>query len=138
MPKFSAGTSGNPKGRPRIDPDVRAALRALTPTAIDRLGQLMNDADPAVALKACIAVIDRTMPQGAPIAPDLPQTDQERTSVIEVAFIGRAVDGDTRASLDYLRARDPARWPRQANAVTADDRYVDVVDWTPAIIPADR
>ena len=137
MARFSKGTSGNPAGRPKTKPDVRAALRALTPAAVERLGQLVTDPDPKVALKACLAVIDATLPRGAPLPHAVPEGEAEQVAVVEGALFDGAADGDTRAALEWLRARDPTRWPRQAQP-GADDRYVDIVDWVPAIIPADR
>ncbi len=138
MPKFMKGTSGNPNGRPKTTPDVRAALRALTPAAVERLGQLVADPDPKIALKACLAVIDATLPRGAPLPHAVPEGEAEQVAVVEGALFDGAADGDTRAALEWLRARDPSRWPRQATGAADDDRYVDIVDWTPAIIPAER
>lgn len=137
MAQFKAGTSGNPNGRPRTAPDVRAALRSMTPTAVTRLGELMHDSDPKVALKACLAVIDRTLPLGAPLPCAMPETEPERTALVESALLASASDGDTRAALEYLRARDPARWPRRSSDDSAvDDGTVDGIDFTPYFLPA--
>ncbi len=53
------GSSGNPGGRPKLDPEVVAALAAATLPAAQRLALLAQDGDPKVALAACLAILDR-------------------------------------------------------------------------------
>jgi hypothetical protein len=64
---FRKGQSGNPSGRPKTDPDVKEALKAACPAAAKRLVQLSQSFDEDVALKASIAILDRTY--GKPTQP---------------------------------------------------------------------
>jgi hypothetical protein len=84
---FKPGVSGNPKGRPRLTPeererrrqaqrahdrlvlDVSAELRAMVGPALDKLRALIDDADPAVALRAATDCISRV--NGLPVATNI-------------------------------------------------------------------
>lgn len=59
--KFEKG--GDPRrnngGRPRIAEDVREALRALLPRAVERLAELVESRDDKVAIMAVREVLDR-------------------------------------------------------------------------------
>ena len=60
--RFQPGQSGNPGGRPRLTPralEVRGACRAASVRAIERLTELLEDSDPAVALKAAAELLRR-------------------------------------------------------------------------------
>lgn len=56
---FAPGQSGNPRGRPKIDPDVRGLARRHAPDALAKLIALMSHPRPEIALRACEAVLDR-------------------------------------------------------------------------------
>lgn len=56
---FPPGQSGNPGGRPKLPADLREAYRAVHPRAVARLTELIESKDPAVALRACVVVIER-------------------------------------------------------------------------------
>ena len=58
---FAKGTSGNPGGRKPIPDDVREALRALTPRALEVLKQLLESADEKVQVQAMREVLDRNL-----------------------------------------------------------------------------
>lgn len=56
---FAKGASGNPKGRKPVPPEVKEILSAGCPRAAQRLVELVEDPDPAVAIKAIQLVIER-------------------------------------------------------------------------------
>jgi hypothetical protein len=63
--RFPPGISGNPSGRPAIDPGVRAAVheifQAASVEAAQRLVDLMRDEDARVATAAAVHVLDRLL-----------------------------------------------------------------------------
>lgn len=60
--QWTKGSSGNPGGRPRVAADVRAALEALTPRAVEVLAALLGSDDERIRIRAAEAVLNRTMP----------------------------------------------------------------------------
>ena len=56
---FVAGKSGNPGGRPKIDPEVKEILKAAAPEAARRLVELIRSKNEKIALQACNSVLDR-------------------------------------------------------------------------------
>lgn len=75
---FKPGQSGNPGGRPKMDPDIKAAFEALTPVAIAKLQEIIladgtKDAD---RLRAIDIALDRGLGkpvQGVDLKTDMPQ-----------------------------------------------------------------
>lgn len=59
--KWIAGSTGNPGGRPRTDPEVRQALEAGSLAAAERLVALVQDPEPRIALAASVALLDRVI-----------------------------------------------------------------------------
>jgi hypothetical protein len=57
--RFQKGVSGNPGGRPAMNPEVREALEAASERAARRLVELVDSDDPRVALMASNSVLDR-------------------------------------------------------------------------------
>ena len=55
---FQKGVSGNPGGKPKGE-DVRALARKNTKRAMERIVELIDDADPRVAIMAAKEVLDR-------------------------------------------------------------------------------
>jgi hypothetical protein len=58
---FQKGQSGNPGGRRPIPSDVKEALRAACPEAVERLVGLLKSQDERVALAAAQTVIERAL-----------------------------------------------------------------------------
>ena len=66
---FPKGISGNPGGRPRQDPEVRALCEKFTPSAIATLAEIMGDkkAQPSARVSAAMAILKKTLPDLASI-----------------------------------------------------------------------
>lgn len=56
---FVKGQSGNPVGRPRIDPAIKAMFEAKGPEAFEVVCRHLNDSDARVALQAAQIILDR-------------------------------------------------------------------------------
>ncbi|MBR1437913.1 MAG: hypothetical protein IJ587_05185 [Synergistaceae bacterium] len=63
--RFQKGVSGNPGGRPKTDPEVKAILKAAAPEAARLLVEMMYEDNPKIAMWAITDVLDRT--QGKPV-----------------------------------------------------------------------
>jgi ATP:corrinoid adenosyltransferase len=58
--KFTKGVSGNPTGRKPIPPEIKEALTALVPRAIERLTGIINESeDDKLVMDAVKVVLDR-------------------------------------------------------------------------------
>src|SRR6187200_3784070 len=66
---FQKGISGNPGGRPRQDPEVRALCEKFTPAAIATLAEIMGNkkAQPSARVAAAMAILKKTLPDLASI-----------------------------------------------------------------------
>jgi hypothetical protein len=62
---FQPGQSGNPGGRPKTDPEVKALARAYTEEAIDRLAYWMKSDDQRASVAAANALLDRAWGKAA-------------------------------------------------------------------------
>ncbi len=84
--KFVKGKSGNPGGKRPIPEDVKAALEELTPTAVSKLEEVLNDeSTPAnVKVKAAEVVLDRVY--GRPVQSTELEMASKDTGKLEVIF----------------------------------------------------
>ena len=56
---FVKGQSGNPSGRPKEDPEIKALARQHGPAAIARLAALLECGNPRTEVAAAQALLDR-------------------------------------------------------------------------------
>jgi hypothetical protein len=113
-PRWPKGTSGNPGGRPALEPALKTMLAALTPRAIDRLAQALDGDDDRVAVTAAMALLDRALGRPATFA-DLTVRGEESTAeaylaaLLEVARrrIKEPVCLDASPTPRILQAADP-------------------------------
>lgn len=77
---FQPGKSGNPSGRPKIDPSVVARLKDLCPEAVTRLEAIVKDPDHRDHYKAVENVLNRVL--GMPKQPIGLADDDETTGAV--------------------------------------------------------
>lgn len=58
---FQKGQSGNPRGRPKANPEVKKILKAASLDAARKLVELVGSRTEKIALMACTEILDRTM-----------------------------------------------------------------------------
>lgn len=88
MALFQKGQSGNPNGRPKMDPEVRDFARAKSLAAIQRIASFIDHEDPDIAMKACNSILDRAW--GKPTQPVA--GDDEMPAVKVESIVLRGVD----------------------------------------------
>ena len=57
--RFVKGQSGNPAGRPKMPEEIRNAIRAACPEAVQRLIEFMHHENPKIAMAAITEILDR-------------------------------------------------------------------------------
>ena len=84
--RFPKNTSGNPSGRPKMDPAITAKLKELTLPAIKRLAELMRSDNEPVAKAACDSILDRSL--GKPVqGVSLANGDGDRIASVTIEFV---------------------------------------------------
>ncbi len=64
---FKPGQSGNPGGRKPIPPEIKDALRQMTPKAVQRLAEMLESDDERIVMMAVKEILDRDL--GKPVQP---------------------------------------------------------------------
>lgn len=77
---FKKGQSGNPSGRPKENPEVKALATKHTKAAIERLVFWMESENPKASVSACVALLDRA--HGKPAQMLLGDSESPLTVVI--------------------------------------------------------
>jgi hypothetical protein len=62
---FEKGKTGNPKGRPKIDPEVKELFKPHTKLALERLIFWAKSNDPKASVTASVHILDRA--HGKPV-----------------------------------------------------------------------
>lgn len=57
--QFQKGCSGNPSGRPKLDPEIVKTIRSACPHAVERLIEFVDDKNPKIAMWAITELLDR-------------------------------------------------------------------------------
>ena len=58
---FKKGQTGNPKGRPKLAPEIREALYGAGLKATQKLIKLIDSSSDKIALQACVEVLNRLL-----------------------------------------------------------------------------
>lgn len=95
---FQPGQSGNPNGRPKMSPEVKAALEKNTMKAINILIKLMGSKDEDIKLKAANSILDRSLGKPTQTIGGDPENPLQSSIVILPAKNGRVVIPDERNS----------------------------------------
>lgn len=82
--RFKKGQSGNPSGRPKVPADVKAALAAACPRAVQSLVELLDSPNEQVRLRASVEIINRHLgPPATPQEQTSPEDQQRRMVVLD-------------------------------------------------------
>lgn len=93
---FRRGQSGNPTGRPKEDPEVKALFRTKTREAFEVLSKHLASEDPRIAIMAAQAILDRAHGKPAQeVSGTFRRNDVREMTDEELAAIafGAATDG---------------------------------------------
>ena len=92
---FKKGQSGNPRGRPKANPEVKEILKAASPDAARKLVELLGSRTEKIALAAATEILDRTM--GRPETTGKVQVEHSGSlglqAEVRAALLERLADG---------------------------------------------
>jgi hypothetical protein len=104
--RFVKGKSGNPGGRPKLDPEVKALLQEFTPVAIKTLAEIMQDENKqdSARVTAALGLLKKTLPD---VTTTKHEADEPLEQITEIVW--RVVDTpqetvpscDTAAAITY-------------------------------------
>jgi len=120
---WKPGQSGNPAGRAKTPPEVKEALQAMTPRAIEVLGELLESDDDRVRIMAANSIMDRSLgkpvaalevsgPDGAPLTGRGTRFDWRRLSgeefrAVRETLLKAAIEAPSRV-IDVESSPDPS------------------------------
>jgi hypothetical protein len=99
--RFSKGQSGNPGGRPKTPPEIKAMFEAKGPEAFDLLSRHLGHEDPRISQAAALAILDRAY--GKPVQQIEQSTTVKKASELtndELAAIAAGSGADSPAAAD--------------------------------------
>ncbi len=97
---FLPGNSGNPSGRPRVPPEVKALLKQHGIEAVKKIVSLMDSDDERIALAAASNIADRAFGKATqPIAGD------DEGDAIKIAVTGDEARNELAGALARLARR---------------------------------
>ncbi len=107
------GFSGNPIGRPKIVGEIRELAAAKAPRAFERVCELVESADPRIALAAAQEILNRAY--GRPV-----QAVESEVRKIDISAL----------YLDATkRVNEEARAAEQAKVIEGNAARADEVEW---------
>jgi hypothetical protein len=108
------GRSANPGGRPSVPEVIKTTLRALSPRAVERLGELLDSEDERIQLEAAKAILNRHLGRPA-IQADISLhrgvADDHLAPLLEMARMRRAepIDLDEREVVDITQCQSDSK-----------------------------
>jgi Family of unknown function (DUF5681) len=105
---FSKGQSGNPSGRAKLSPQIRAMLADNAEKAVKSIVKHLDDSDPRIALKAAELLLDRNFGKPQTASECIQLSDIGDTSTAEglLKLHGAMIAGAASGSIALAEARE--------------------------------